>query len=44
LATSGVELDKQFENLSNEQGEHEIVDDLEEGYDDIVSYFKPIAD
>ena len=29
LVSSGAELDKQFEKLANEQGEHEIVDDFE---------------
>jgi hypothetical protein len=43
LATSGADLDRQCIALTSEQG-HELVEDIEEGYDDIVSYFKPMAD
>jgi hypothetical protein len=44
LASSGADLERQCESLVSEQGTHEIVDDLEEGYEGIVSYFRPVAD
>jgi hypothetical protein len=39
LATSGADLDKQCIALTSEPT-HEIVDDIEEGFDNIVSYLK----
>jgi hypothetical protein len=45
LQTSEAELERESDALAKEQGGHDIItDDLEEGYEDIVYYFKQQPD
>lgn len=45
LMNTDAELEKEHEQLNKEETTHDIItEELDEGYEDIVYYFKPIAD